>query len=676
MQKPGGIVRPEDAASDLDATSPAGGESLRNLRFSLASGSTPLDGYTIKRGIGIGGFGEVYYAISDGGKDVALKRIQRNLDIELRGVRQCLNLKHPNLLSLYDIKNDESGQTWVVMEFVSGESLQQVIERNPNGMPQEAVDYWFEGISAGVSHLHDCGIVHRDLKPGNIFMDEGMVKIGDYGLSKFISCSRRSGQTQSVGTFHYMAPEIGQGRYGKEIDVYALGIILYEMLTGHVPFDGESSQEIIMKHLTAQPRLDRVPAPYRNVIARALAKDPEQRISSAPELRAMLRRERGPGAATVPPLEAVAPAAKSMLAGVSSLKSQVRPDPLRLPNEPIARAVYAAWRELAQGWRDANLGVVPRILLVLGGVFLMLVNAAWIVPYLGIVAIAYGVYLAVRGLLIPKRNPSSLKSTEPPPAPDRPVRLSKPVVQQTAPRKVRCQRQSAVRLRAALLNKPLRQRITELTGSMLMAALVAAVVGLLLALLVSAKLQGDFYTWGPNYVWLTLTSTLAAWGVLAASKSWEGTSGDAALRRFTMLVVGLGVGLGSYALTQFLEFQPSLVITDPDFALVESSDLPPALHHLADGSPTVACYLAYFGGLFLVFRWWKQADPIRRARLSILATAVCVFGAIFLEALLQSRQGFLVAAITALAVQLSSPWMSPEERRLALESGKQTEVVA
>ena len=107
------------------------------MRFSYASGSRPLDGYTIKRGIGIGGFGEVYYATSDAGKDVAIKRIQRNLDVELRGVRQCLNLKHANLLSLYDIKYDDAGQAWVVMEYVSGESLKDVVERHPDGLPPE-----------------------------------------------------------------------------------------------------------------------------------------------------------------------------------------------------------------------------------------------------------------------------------------------------------------------------------------------------------------------------------------------------------------------------------------------------------------------------------------------------------------------------------------------------------
>ena len=256
------------------------------MKFSYPSGAKPLAGYTIKRGIGIGGFGEVYFAISDAGKEVALKKIQRNMDIELRGVRHCLNLKHINLISLWDICNTGSGESWVVMEYVPGKSLQDVVEENPRGMSEPEIKKWFSATAAGVDHLHKHGIVHRDLKPANIFCDDDqqVVKIGDYGLSKFISCSRRSGHTESVGTFHYMAPEIGNGVYGKEIDIYALGIIFYEMLTGDVPFDGESSQEIIMKHLTADIRLEKVPPAFHRVIQRALEKDPHARFGSVSEM--------------------------------------------------------------------------------------------------------------------------------------------------------------------------------------------------------------------------------------------------------------------------------------------------------------------------------------------------------------------------------------------------------
>ncbi len=256
------------------------------MKFSYPDGSRPLDGFTIERGIGAGGFGEVYCAVSDIGKRVALKKIQRNLDIELRGVRQCINIKHINLISLWDIRIDDHGESWVVMEYVPGPSLRDIIQQYPTGMDHSQVKRWFLSAASGVAYLHQQGIVHRDLKPGNIFMDEEtqIIKIGDYGLSKFMAASRRSGQTESVGTFHYMAPEIGRGAYGKEIDIYALAIILFEMLTGDVPFDGESTQEIIMKHLTDDPRLDRIPHEYRQIISRSMLKDPLQRYHSIPEM--------------------------------------------------------------------------------------------------------------------------------------------------------------------------------------------------------------------------------------------------------------------------------------------------------------------------------------------------------------------------------------------------------
>src|SRR4029453_2542145 len=99
------------------------------------------------------------------------------------------------------------------------------------------------------------------------FIENDLVKTGDYGLAKFISASRRSGQTESVGTVHYMAPELAHGRYGKEIDLYAIGVILHEMLTGSVPFSGQSPGEILMKHLTANPDASVLPPAYQSVVA-------------------------------------------------------------------------------------------------------------------------------------------------------------------------------------------------------------------------------------------------------------------------------------------------------------------------------------------------------------------------------------------------------------------------
>ena len=249
-------------------------------KFTHSAESRPLDGYTIKRPLHRGGFGEVYFAVTDGGRDVAMKLLQHNVDVELRGVQQCLNLSHPNLVTIFDVKQDGDGDHWIIMEFVPGETLDDLLRRENRPLPMQEVLRWMRGLCAGVGHMHDRGIVHRDLKPSNIFGAEGIVKVGDIGLSKFITASRRSAHTESVGTVYYMAPEISRGRYGKEVDIYALGIIAYEMLTGNVPFDGESAGEILMKHLTQPPNLSALPERLRPVIHHALAKDPHHRPQS------------------------------------------------------------------------------------------------------------------------------------------------------------------------------------------------------------------------------------------------------------------------------------------------------------------------------------------------------------------------------------------------------------
>jgi serine/threonine protein kinase len=256
----------------------------KSMKFTFQPESKPLPGYTIKRAIHRGGFGEVYYALTDAGKEVALKLLRQHFDVELRGVSQCLNLKHANLVTIFDIKNDPDGDYWIIMEYVAGKSLSQVLDGYPDGMPIDDVRKWLAGLVEGLSFLHDRGIVHRDLKPGNVFLESGVVKIGDVGLSKFISESHRSAQTQSVGTVYYMAPEVAHGRYGREVDVYSLGIVLYELISGRVPFVGESAGEILMKHLSEKPDLSPIPRRLRPVLASALEKDPLRRTPNVRQL--------------------------------------------------------------------------------------------------------------------------------------------------------------------------------------------------------------------------------------------------------------------------------------------------------------------------------------------------------------------------------------------------------
>lgn len=652
------------------------------MKFIYASGARPLEGYTIKRGVGIGGFGEVYFATSDAGKEVALKRIQRNLEVEIRGVTQCLNLKHPNLISVYDIRYDDLGEGWVVMEYVSGESLKDVIDHHPQGMPLEQVKLWFGGIAAGVAYLHDHGIVHRDLKPGNIFRDEGVVKIGDYGLSKFISCSRRSGQTESVGTFHYMAPEIGKGVYGKEIDIYALGIILCEMLTGRVPFEGESSQEIIMKHLTADPDLSLVPPRFRRVIERALFKDPAKRYRNVGDMLRAMQFEGEPVAPTVepaccpPPIPPVAvappvaspssprfvsdeglasdeivfgPVVEVVSAGVEKPPVVVAAAP---GGEPIAAAVGAGYQRFTQWWNTANLHWSVKLGLVVGAVLLLALNSEWLVPTAIVLGVIYLVYSGTRTVAVGGAAGARAPETTDQ-ATDRPVADTQPRRRRRHPPRVYWRDQA----RESLRRKPLGQRLAELTGSFLMSAIVSAVLGLVILVAGGRRLDASVDTW-TFFTWFTVSSIAGAWIVLGLAKFWEGHEGDDTLRRFVLLVAGLVVGVVAFAACEALLVRLS---TNEMFNVLE---LPPHLIprdlYAHDGSVGLTPFLAFFATLFPMIRWWRQVDPLRKTRFSLWATALCALVAMLIP--WQIPWGFTLAITTSVAVQLSAPWMAASER--------------
>ncbi|WP_404308990.1 serine/threonine protein kinase [Neorhodopirellula lusitana] len=258
--------------------------------YRYQQGDRPLDGYTIQHALGRGGFGEVYFAVSDAGREVALKAVQNYEDIELRGIGHCMNLKSSHLVMIFDVRQDSDGMAWVIMEYVSGPSLREIIdeartgEASLSGIGVEQATYFMRELCRGLTYLHDAGVVHRDLKPHNIFFEDGIVKIGDYSLSKAITTSHRSGHTTTVGSVHYMAPEIGEGRYGKSVDIYALGVILFEMLTGSPPYEGDSMGEVLMKHLSSQPDVSRLPEPFASVVAKAMCRDPEQRYQNASEM--------------------------------------------------------------------------------------------------------------------------------------------------------------------------------------------------------------------------------------------------------------------------------------------------------------------------------------------------------------------------------------------------------
>lgn len=659
------------------------------VKYLHACGSRPLEGFTIKRGVGRGGFGEVYFATSDAGKEVALKLIRRNLEVELRGVTHCLNLKHPNLVALYDIRTDDMGDQWVVMEYVCGESLEQVIERHPDGVPIDEAMWWIRGICAGVGYLHDHGIVHRDLKPGNVFLDEGTVKIGDYGLSKFISCSRRSGQTESVGTVHYMAPEIANGRYGREIDTYALGVILYEVLTGHVPFEGESVGEVLMKHLTAEPSLDRVPQQYREIVRRALAKDPDARLSSVNELLELLpaaNQESGAqGPASAPirfygdgrsSTSGVLPSSTFTPRGYG--KSAALHDDV-LP-EPIAKTIREGLEGLAQGWESWTTNPVAKAVVAVGAIFAAIMTAGAWFPLVLFGLFIYCIYYPVWAWFI-RPGLSPPKKAEPTTARQSiaatPIAHAPPTPQptwheQAAERKRRRYnwREQALQELAA---KPLREKTTELLGSMLFAGVACLVLSGIGTLTVFNDVSRSYGGSFPLFLWLSTVSSIGCWSILAVNKLVEGRIEDQVPPRMMQLLAGLLVGLVAFGISAVLwiglptwtEIGPNPSDTlAGDFLSWQRTSMESSWR-TGVVSPSLASSVGYFALLFVVLRWWRLAEYTRTVRVSSWSVAWITFAAWLLHLgwWFPQPTGLAVAAIIAASTQLASPWMPPSRRR-------------
>ena len=663
---------PGDGSANGDRMQPAFSETSlgsppenRPMSFTYAPGSQPLPPYTIRRGVGVGGFGEVYFAVSQAGKEVALKRIQRNLEIELRGVSQCLNLKHPNLVSLYDICRDADGGSWVVMEYVAGANLREILDRNPDGLPEAEARRWFAGIAAGVAHLHGAGLVHRDLKPGNVFDDLGIVKVGDYGLSKYISSSQRGGHTESVGTFHYMAPEIGRGKYGREIDVYALGIMLYELLTGRVPFDGESCHEIIVKHLTALPDLSGVTSPYRETILAALDKDPAKRpatiadlvaplglsvcdaaaiptlisqtagdahsLSGEPSIRGLGKATRQSAAAdTVPDTGQYAPGFPSAAASPASV------------DEPLLRAIRSSAHDLHRWWK--SLEQSPRSRFWIGAflAFVLFINTHWLLPALSILGAFYVPYYIIRQMVLhSSEQPSYAKAHR--------------IASQAGPsNKARTRQEWRSEVRHLLRAKHNLVRMAELNTSWIASSLT--VLAMAVAAGVIGLRSGDVSAVDvAPYFWMGLVVLVGAQGILGLGKLWERDDGEGLPRRLVLAGVGAGVGLFAYALNEFF-----LLPLVPGGSEMLGAELPQALYR-EDSTIRASGMMAHFALLFGGIRWWKSVDPLRRTRLSLWSVAVVCVAAWGVHQLIPVPQplGLLVAGGLAMATQMAAPWINP-----------------
>ncbi|MDQ0230581.1 Stk1 family PASTA domain-containing Ser/Thr kinase [Metabacillus malikii] len=253
--------------------------------------------YKILEVIGGGGMANVYLArdmILE--REVAMKvlRFDFSNDDEFikrfrREAQSATSLAHPNIVSIYDV-GEEDGIYYIVMEYVDGQTLKKYIQQFAPVQPRKAVHIMLQ-IVAAMQHAHDNHIIHRDIKPHNILIDrEGNVKVTDFGIAVALSSTTITQTNSVLGSIHYLSPEQARGGMAnKKSDIYSIGIVLFELLTGRLPFDGESAISIALKHLqSSTPSVRRwnpdVPQSLENVILKSTAKDPFHRYHSIEEM--------------------------------------------------------------------------------------------------------------------------------------------------------------------------------------------------------------------------------------------------------------------------------------------------------------------------------------------------------------------------------------------------------
>ena len=260
----------------------------------IVKGSKINDRYQIIKTLGEGGMANVYLAhdeILD--RNVAVKVLRGDLANDEKFVRRfqrealsASSLSHPNIVEMYDVGEDDGGY-YIVMEYVDGKTLKQVLKQRGKLSVTEVVDIMLQ-VTDGMAHAHDSYIIHRDIKPQNIMiLSNGVIKITDFGVATALNSTQLTQTNSVMGTVHYLPPEQANGK-GSTIrsDIYSMGIMMYELLTGKVPYKGESAVEIALKHLkepipSIRKEIPSIPQSIENIILKACAKNPKNRYSDA-----------------------------------------------------------------------------------------------------------------------------------------------------------------------------------------------------------------------------------------------------------------------------------------------------------------------------------------------------------------------------------------------------------
>jgi serine/threonine protein kinase/beta-lactam-binding protein with PASTA domain len=342
--------------------------------------NTLFDGrYRILRKLGTGGMANVYLAEDEVlGRRVAIKILNDRhagddqfVERFRREAKNAASLSHPNIVSIYD-RGEAEGTYYIAMEYLDGRSLKELIVARGPAPIHLAVDYTRQ-ILAAIRFAHRHGIVHRDIKPHNVLVDgEGRLKVTDFGIAR-AGVSQMTEAGSIIGTAQYLSPEQAKGApVDQTSDLYSVGVVLYELLTGEVPFSGDTPVEIAMKHLSTVPeppsskRAD-VPRDLDMVVMRALGKDPSERYQSAEEMDADLRRIHR-GVAISPVTEE---AATAIISRPPSAVTEITP---RTPRPPVPYAPPSAYYDYDEPPRRALWPWLVALLFVsaalVGGYFL------------------------------------------------------------------------------------------------------------------------------------------------------------------------------------------------------------------------------------------------------------------------------------------------------------------
>ena len=268
----------------------------------IMKGQKINDRYQIIKSIGEGGMANVYLAydtILD--RNVAVKVLRGDLATDEKFVRRfqrealsASSLSHPNIVEVYDVGED-NGQYYIVMEYIEGCQLKQLLKKRGRLTLSEVIDIMLQ-ITDGLSVAHDAYIIHRDIKPQNIMiLDSGLIKITDFGIAMAMNSTQLTQTNSVMGSVHYLPPEQANGKGSTlQSDIYSMGILMYELLTGELPYKGDNAVEIALKHLkekipSVREKLPEIPQSVENIIIKATAKNPKNRYADARSMNEDLR---------------------------------------------------------------------------------------------------------------------------------------------------------------------------------------------------------------------------------------------------------------------------------------------------------------------------------------------------------------------------------------------------